>query len=143
MEEREPGRETLFGVSGPEWPATFWLFVAQMTVEGARVVIGSRERLSSNPLEWMAHLRSELSDDVLVSAAIAIMVVEIWRVAMVTAAWLQRQIDKRENRLRDEAEARGEARGEATGEARILALLNEETRKEVEGKLRRRDSGSD
>lgn len=44
MSEREPGRETLFGVSGPEWPAAFWLFAAQMTVEGARVVIEGRGR---------------------------------------------------------------------------------------------------
>ena len=135
MSGREPGRETLFGVSGPEWPAAFWLFAAQMTVEGARVVIEGQGRLPANPLEWLAHLRSELSDDVLVSAGIAITIVEVWRVAMVTAAWLQRKIDEREKRLRAEAEARGEAR--------ILALLDDDTRNDVERELARRKSESD
>lgn len=54
---------------------------------------------------------------------------------MVTAAWLQRKIDEREKRLRAEAEAKGEAR--------ILALLDDNTRNDVERELARRKSESD
>ena len=41
-------------------------------------------------------IRSELSDDILISAVIAIALVDIWRNILITAEWLKSRIERRE-----------------------------------------------
>ena len=77
----------------------------------------------------MRFIRSEIADDVLVSAVISIALVDIWRNILITAEWLKSRIEKREQRIRNE--------GIAEGEDRVLRLLDDDARKEVERKLRR------
>ena len=54
---------------------------------------------------------------------------------MITAGWLQRRIEKREQRIRSEGIAEGIAEGTAEGIAKVLAVLDEEARKDAERKL--------
>ena len=78
-------------------------------------------------------IRSELSDDILISAVIAIALVDIWRNILVTAEWLKSRIERREERIRNE----GREEGGAEMQKRILGMLDEDTRKEIESELRR------
>ena len=65
---------------------TFWLFIGQLVLEAAMVVLDERSRLSPMSLVEQARLiRSEISDDILISAVIAIALVDIWRNILVTA----------------------------------------------------------
>ncbi len=50
---------------------------------------------------------------------------------MITAGWLQRRIERREERIRNE----GRAEGGAEMQEKILGMLDENTRKEIERKL--------
>ena len=74
-------------------------------------------------------IRSELSDDILISAVIAIALVDIWRNILVTAEWLKSRIERREERIRNE--------GITEGQDQVLRLLDENARKEIESELRR------
>ena len=52
---------------------------------------------------------------------------------MVTAEWLKSRIERREERIRNE----GREEGGAEMQKRILGMLDEDTRKEIESELRR------
>ncbi len=125
---------------------TFWLFIGQLALETVMVVLDERSRLSAMGLVEQARLiRSEIADDILISAVIAIALVDIWRNILVTAEWLKSRIERREERIRNEghdegrAEGRVEGRVEGRDEGReeVLALLDENARKDIERKLRR------
>ena len=107
---------------------TFWLFVGQLVLEAVMVVLDERSRLSAMGLvEQARFVRSEITDDVLISAVIAIALVDIWRNILVTAEWLKGKIEKREERIRNE------------GREEVLAVLDEDARKDAERKLRLND----
>ena len=86
-------------------------------------------------------IRSEIADDILISAVIAIALVDIWRNILVTAEWLKSRIERREERIRneghDEGRAEGRVEGRDEGREEVLALLDENARKDIERKLRR------
>ena len=83
--------------------------------------------------EWLRFIRSELADDVLVSAVIAIAIVDIGRYLVITAGWFKNLVDRNiaayEEKILD--------RGRAEGRNQVLENLDEDARKEVERKLRR------
>ena len=57
---------------------TFWLFIGQLVLEAIMVVLDERSRLSVMPLVEQARLiRSEIADDILISAVISIALVDI------------------------------------------------------------------
>ena len=98
------------------------------------VGLDERSRLSAMGLvEQARFVRSELSDDILISAVIAIGLVDIWRNILITAEWLKSRIERREERIRNE----GREEGGAEMQDRILGMLDEDTRKEIESELRR------
>ena len=84
-------------------------------------------------------IRSEIADDILISAVIAIALVDIWRNILVTAEWLKSRIERREERIRneghDEGRAEGRVEGRDEGREEVLALLDENARKDIERKL--------
>ena len=101
------------------------------------VVLDERERLSETGLvEQARFIRSEITDDVLVSAAVSMIIVDILRSLMITSIWLKNLVDRNiashQEKLRDE----GRAEGTAEGIAKVLAVLDEDARKEAERKLR-------
>ena len=121
---------------------TFWLFIGQLALEAIMVVLDERSRLSAMPLVEQARLiRSEIADDILISAVISIALVDIWRNILVTAEWLKSRIEKREQRIRNEGIAEGHDEGRkegiAEGVEKVLSVLDEEARKDAELKLRR------
>ncbi len=137
MEKREertsPARDSILSVQAPWWPMTFWLFVGQLVMEAVVVVLDERSRLSDTGLiEQARYLRSEITDDILISAVIAIALVDIWRYTLITAGWLKelvdRNIESHREKLRDE--------GRDEGRDEVLAVLDEDARKEAERKLR-------
>ncbi len=122
------------------------------------VVLDERSRLSAMGIVEQARLiRSEIADDILISAVIAIALVDIWRNILVTAEWLKSRIERREERIRNEGRAEGHdegrkegraegreegrvegrAEGVAEGVEKVLSILDEEARKDIERKLRR------
>ena len=90
-------------------------------------------------VEQARFIRSEITDDVLISAVIAIAVVDIGRNILITAEWLKRRIERREERIRNE----GRAEGSAETQERILGMLDEDARKEIEDKLRNNGNSKD
>ena len=74
-------------------------------------------------------IRSEIADDILVSAVIAIALVDIWRSILITSIWLKelvdRNIESHREKLRDE------------GREEVLKVLGKEAREDAERKLRR------
>ena len=60
---------------------------------------------------------------------------------MLTSGWLKNLIDRNisqyEARVRAEGRAEGLSEGRSEGRAEVLAVLDEDTRKDVEQKLRR------
>ncbi len=72
-------------------------------------------------------IRSEIADDILISAVIAIALVDIWRNILITAEWLKSRIERREERIRNE--------GITEGQDQVLRLLDENARKDIERKL--------
>lgn len=151
-ERSRSGRDSFLSVQAPWWPMTFWLFIGQLALEAVMVGLDERSRLSVMSLVEQARLiRSEIADDILISAVIAIALVDIWRNILVTAEWLKSRIEKREERIRNEGHDKGRAEGRVEGRAegrkegrvegvaegveKVLAVLNEEARKDVERKL--------
>ena len=115
---------------------TIWLFIGQLVLEAAMVVLDERSRLSPMSLVEQARLiRSELSDDIPISAVIAIALVDLWRYTLITAGWLQRRIERREAKRLDEARNEGHVEGIAEGVEKVLSVLDEEARKDAERKL--------
>ena len=90
-------------------------------------------------LDQARFIRSEIADDVLVAAVIAIAVVDIWRYILITAGWLQRRLERREAKRLDEAREEGRdeglVKGVAEGVEKVLSVLDEEARKDAERKL--------
>ncbi len=134
---------------------TFWLFVGQLALEAVMVVLDERSRLSDVGLvEQVRYLRSEITDDILISAVIAIALVDIWRNILITAEWLKAKIEKREAKRLDEAraEAREEGRvegrkegrveGRAEGREEVLNVLGKDAREEAKRELRRNGSSN-
>ena len=112
---------------------TFWLFVGQLALEAVMVVLDERSRLSDVGLvEQVRYLRSEITDDILISAVIAIALVDIWRYTLITAGWFKelvdRNIESHREKLRDE------------GREEVLKVLGKEAREEAERKIRRNGS---
>ena len=94
------------------------------------VVLDERSRLSPMSLVEQARLiRSEISDDILISAVIAIALVDLWRYTLITAGWFKelvdRNIESHREKLRDE------------GREEVLKVLGKDVREEAERKLRR------
>ena len=127
-------RDSFLSVQAPWWPMAFWLFIGQLSLEAAMVVLDERSRLPPMSLvEQARFIRSEITDDILISAVISIALVDIWRNILVTAEWLKGKIEKREERIRNE----GREEGGTEMQERILGMLDEDTRKEIESELRR------
>ena len=140
----QPARDSFLSVQAPWWHLTFWLFIGQLVLEATMVVLDERTRLSAMPLVEQARLiRSEIADDILISAVIAIALVDIWRNILVTAEWLKSRIERREQRIRNEGHDKGRAEGRkegrvegvAEGVEKVLSVLDEEARKDAERKL--------
>ena len=127
-------RDSLLSVQPSWWPAFFWLFVAQLIWETVMVVLDARSALSDvSWIESVRFVRSELADDVVISAVAAMILVDFGRYLLLTSGWLKNLIDR--NISQYEERVRAEGRSEAREE--ILATLDEDTRKEVEQKLHR------
>lgn len=127
-------RESILSMDVSWWPIGFWLFIGQLIWEGIMLGLDERVRLSAMELsERLRFIRSELADDVLVSAVIAIAIVDIGRYLVITAGWFKNLVDRNiaayEEKILD--------RGRAEGRNQVLENLDEDARKEVERKLRR------
>ena len=86
-------------------------------------------------------VRAELADDVVISAVFAMLMTETWRHIMITTQWLENLVNRNISNYEEKILARGreEARDEflAEGRAEVLAVLDEDTRKDAERKLER------
>lgn len=141
----QPARDSFLSVQAPWWHLTFWLFIGQLALEAIMVVLDERSRLSAMPLVEQARLiRSEIADDILISAVIAIALVDIWRNILVTAEWLKSRIEKREEKRLDEARAEahaeGRKEGRVEGREEVLGVLGKDAREDAERKLGRNGS---
>ena len=68
-------------------------------------------------VEQARFIRSEITDDIMISAVISIALVDIWRNILITAEWLKGRIEKREERIRNEGHVKGQAEGHVKGRA--------------------------
>ena len=82
-----------------------------------------------SPIDRIRFIRAELADDVAISAVISMVIAETWRHIMITTQWLENLVER--NKATYDEKIRAEGRTE------VLALLDEDTRKDVERKLRR------
>ena len=101
-----------------------------------------------SPIDRTRFVRAELADDVVISAVFAMLITETWRHIMITTQWLENLVNRNianydekilaKGRAEGRAQARAEARaeGRTQGRAEVLALLDEDTRKDAERKLR-------
>ena len=91
-------------------------------------------------IDRISFVRAELADNVVISAVIAMLIAETWRHIMITTQWLEnlvkRNISNYEERVRAEGRDQGHAEGRDQGRDQILSLLDEDTRKDIERKLR-------
>ena len=83
-------------------------------------------------VEQARFIRSEISDDILISAVIAIALVDLWRYTLITAGWFKelvdRNIESHREKLREE------------GREEVLKVLGKEAREEAERNLGRNGS---
>ena len=86
-----------------------------------------------SPIDRIRFIRAELADDVAISAVISMVIAETWRHIMITTQWLENLVER--NKATYDEKIRAEGRTEVLAE--VLALLDEDTRKDVERKLRR------
>lgn len=143
-ERARSARESFLSADAEWWSITFWLFIAQLALEAVVVGLDERSRLSAMGLvEQVRFIRLEIADDILISAVIAIALVDIWRYTLITAGWLQRRLERREAKRLDEARAEARAEGSAETQERILGMLDEDARKEIEDKLRNNGHSQD
>ncbi len=141
-EKMQSVRESLMSVQVPWWPVFFWLFVGQLVHEGIMVGLDEWSRLSAMGLdERIRFIKSEISDDVLISAVVSMILVDIGRYLMITAGWFKNLVDRNiaayEDKIRAKVRNEALAEGLAEGRAEVLGVLDEDTRKEAECKLRR------
>ena len=110
-------------------------------------------------IDGVRHVRSELADDAIISAVVSMVITETWRYIMITTQWLEERLERtREQRRaegraegltegltkgRTEGRAEGLTEGLTKGRDEVLGLLDEDTRKEVERKLRRNGNSDD
>ena len=94
------------------------------------VVLDAGTALSGMGLvERVRFVRSELADDVVISAAVSMILVDLGRYLLLTSGWLKNLIDRNISNY--------EKRVRAEGRAEVLHVLDEDTRKDAEQKLRR------
>ena len=74
-------------------------------------------------------VRAELADDVVISAVVAMILVDLGRYLLLTSGWLKNLIDRNISNY--------EKRVRAEGRAEVLRVLDEDTRKDAEQKLHR------
>ena len=123
-------RDSFLSVQPSWWPVFFWLFVGQLIWESVMVVLDAGPGLSGMGLiERVRFVRSELADDVVISAVVSMILVDLGRYLLLTSGWLKNIIDRNI--------ANYEKRVRAEGRAEVLAVLDEDTRKGAEQKLRR------
>ena len=82
-----------------------------------------------SPLDRVRFVRDELADNVVISAVIAMLIAETWRHIMITTKWLENLVERNISNY--------EERVRAEGRTEVLEVLDEDTRKDVERKLRR------
>ena len=104
------------------------------------VILDERSRLSDMGLiEQTRFIQTEISDNILISSVIAIALVDIWRYTLITAGWFKelvdRNIESHREKLRDEGRDEGRVEGVSEGVEKVLSVLDEEARKDVERKL--------
>ena len=129
-----PPRDSLLSIHPSWWPAFFWIFVAQLIWEAVMLLLDAGSALSDmSPIDRIRFIRAELADDVAISAVISMVIAETWRHIMITTQWLENLVER--NKATYDEKIRAEGRTE--GLAEVLALLDEDTRKDVERKLRR------
>ena len=90
-------------------------------------------------IDRIRFVRAELADDVVISAVFSMLITETWRHIMITTRWLENLVNRNISNYEEKILARGRdaARDEflAEGRAEVLAVLDEDTRKDVERKL--------
>ena len=129
-----PPRDSLLSIHPSWWPAFFWIFVAQLIWEAVMLLLDAGSALSDmSPIDRIRFIRAELADDVAISAVISMVIAETWRHIMITTQWLENLVER--NKATYDEKIRAEGRTEVLAE--VLALLDEDTRKDVERKLRR------
>jgi hypothetical protein len=129
-----PPRDSLLSIHPSWWPAFFWIFVAQLIWEAVMLLLDAGSALSDmSPIDRIRFIRAELADDVAISAVVSMVIAETWRHIMITTQWLENLVER--NKATYDEKIRAEGRTE--GLAEVLALLDEDTRKDVERKLRR------
>ena len=150
-----PPRDSILSIHPAWWPVFFWIFVAQLIWETAMILLDAGSSLSGmGPIDGVRHVRAELADDAIISAVVSMVITETWRYIMITTQWLESLIERNkaayDERIRVEGRAEGRTEGLTEGLTKgraealneFLGLLDEDTRKEVERKLRR-NGGSD
>ncbi len=85
-------------------------------------------------LDRIRYVRAELAGVVVISAVIAMVITETWRYVMITTQWLENLIER--NKAAYDQKIRNKALDE------FLSHLDEDTRREVERKLRRNGNDS-
>ena len=123
--------DSLLSVLPSWWPVFFWLFIGQLIWESVMVVLDAGSGLSGMGLiERVRFVRSELADDVVISAAVSMILVDLGRYLLLTSGWLKNLIDRNISNYEKRVRAEGPA-------AEVLRVLDEDTRKDAEQKLRR------
>ncbi len=131
-------RDSLLSVQPSWWPAFFWLFIGQLIWETIMVILDTGSGLSSMGLiERVRFVRSELVDDVVISAVVAMILVDLGRYLLLTSGWLKNLIDRNISQYEERVRAEGRTEGRNEGRSEVLAVLDEDTRKNAEQKLRR------
>ena len=80
-------------------------------------------------------VRAELADDVVISAVFAMLITETWRHIMITTRWLENLVNRNISNYEEKIRAEGRAQAREEGRTEVLAVLDEDTRKDVERKL--------
>ena len=145
-------RDSILSIHPSWWPAFFWIFIVQLIWETIMILLDAGPALSDMSLiDRVRFVRAELADDVVISAVFAMLITETWRHIMITTRWLEnlvnRNISNYEEKIlaegltkgrtegRTEGRAEGRTEGRTEGRAEVLAVLDEDTRKDAERKL--------
>ena len=129
-------RDSILSIHPSWWPAFFWIFIVQLIWETIMILLDAGPALSDMSLiDRIRFVRAELADDVVISAVFAMLMTETWRHIMITTRWLENLVNR--NISNYDQKIRDAARDEflAEGRAEVLAVLDEDTRKDVERKL--------
>ena len=88
-------------------------------------------------VEQARFIRSEIADDILISAVIAIALVDLWRYTLITAGWFKELVDRNIESHREKLRDEGRAEGRVEGREEVLKVLGKEAREEAERNLGR------